>query len=395
MTNPVIAGLGHRLRLAVIGGGTSFIGSTHRTAARLDDLYEIVASVLSSNPEKSIQQGQALGIPRCYSTVEDMLQAERNRDDGIEVVAIMTPNDSHYSLSCAALDQGLDVICDKPMTTSLNDAIDLVKRVRDAGLVFCLTHNYTGYPLARQARAMIQAGMLGEIRMVHVTYVQGHNATRVEDNPPSGLVWRMSESQSGPSLILGDIGTHAHHLATFVTGLQLSEICADVGAVLPNRQFHDYANALLRFDNGARGVMWVTQAAAGAEHGLYIRVHGDKGGLEWHQENPNSLTFTPLDQPMQTFTRGGPGNLPAAQRATRIALGHPEGFHEAFANLYTDAAEAIVARRTGTTANPLALEFPTVEDGARGIKFVEAALASSQAGGIWTDCRLKTINKQI
>ena len=387
--NPIIRQLGRRLRLGVIGGGPgSFIGTVHRSAARLDDYYDIVAGVLSSNAERSREYGQALGIPRAYASADEMLKTETSRKDGIDVVAIMTPNDSHYPLSCAALEQGLDVICDKPLATTLDDALDLVRRVRESELVFCLTHNYSAYPMARQARAMVKAGMLGEIRMVHVTYVQGHNAAEVEQQPPPGLVWRLQPSKAGSSLILGDIGTHAHHLACFVSGLTLTEICADVGAVVPGRQFDDYGGALLRFDNGARGVMWVTQAAAGAEHGLYVRVHGSKGGLEWYQEEPNRLKFMPLNQPVQIFTRGGPGQLPPAKRATRVSIGHPEGFHDAFANLYRDAAEAIVARRRGQPVDPI-LEFPTVEDGARGIKFIESAVESSRAGGKWVDCRLE------
>ena len=386
-SNPVISALGRRLRLGVIGGGPgSFIGEVHRTAARLDDYYEVVAAVLSSDPARSRQAGQALGIARSYANIDELLQSESTRADGIDVIAIMTPNDSHYPLCCACLEQGLDIICDKPLTTSLADALDLVQRVRKSGRVFCLTHNYSGYPLARQARAMVQAGLLGEIRMVHVTYVQGHNAAVVETDPPAGLRWRMQPDKAGASLILGDIGSHAHHLACFVSGLQLTQICADVGAVIPQRQFDDYAGALLRFDNGARGVMWVTQAAAGAEHGLSVRVQGTKGGLEWQQEEPNHLKYMPLGQPVQVFSRGGPGLLPAAERATRVAIGHPEGFYEAFANLYADVAEAIIAQRSGRPADPLALDFPTVEDGARGMKFIEAALESSRSGGQWVDC---------
>ncbi len=381
---------GQRLRLGVIGGGSgSFIGPVHRTAARLDNRYDIVASVLSSNPDRSRATGRTIGIAedRAYGTADEMLAAESGRDDGMDTVAIMTPNDSHYPLCCAALDRGLDVICDKPLTTNLTDAVDLVRRVRASGLVFCLTYNYTGYPMIRQARAMVRAGVLGDIRMVQVEYVQGHIATLVEAEG-GGKEWRLGGRRAGPSMVLSDIGSHAHHLACFVTGQQVVRVSADLGAVVPSRRVDDYGGALLRFANGARGIFWVTQAAAGAEHGLHIRVFGENGGLEWHQEQPNQLRHMPLGAPAQVLTRGGPGLSPAAGRATRVAIGHPEGYQEAFANLYADAAVAIAARRGGSQADPLALDFPTVEDGARGMKFITAAVESSRAGGGWVDCGL-------
>ncbi len=389
--NPVIAKLGHRLRLGVVGGGpSSFIGEIHRSAARLDDRYEVVASVLSSNPERSRAAGRAIGIAegRAYGAFDEMVEQEGKRDDGIEVLAVMTPNGEHYGACCTALERGMDVICDKPLTTKLEDSLDLVRRVRDSGLVFCTTYNYTGYPMVRQARAMVAAGELGEIRLVHLEYVQGHLATLVEQTAAKKNAWRFDAEQAGDSLIVGDIGVHSHHLGAYVSGLEPASLCADVGAVVPEREADDYAGFLLRYENGARGVMWLTQAAAGAEHGLRIRVHGEKGGLDWCQEHPNHMRFMPLGRPAQMMSRGGPGLHREADRCIRVSIGHPEGYHEGFANLYSDAAEAIAARRTGTEPDPLAMDFPTVEDGARGVKFMEAAVESGRAGSTWVDCGL-------
>jgi predicted dehydrogenase len=390
-SNPIIAALGRRLRLGVIGGGPdSFIGIVHRGAARLEEYFEVVAGVLSSNPERSRAAGRSVGLDpgRAYGTAQEMLERERARSDGIDVLAIMTPNDSHYRLCCAALEVGLDVVCEKPLANGLDEALDLVRRINDSGRVFCLAYGYTGYPMVRQARAMVRKGLLGEIRMVKVEYVQGHLSRLTEAERGSGGNWHMDPAIAGPSLILGDIGTHAFHLAAYVTDQQPVRLAADLGAVVPGRAADDYVGLLLRLENGARGVMWVTQAAAGAEHGLCFRVFGEHGGLEWHQEHPNQLHFVPVDQPAQRLSRGGPGLDPAANRATHIAIGHPEGYREAFANLYCDVAEAIVAQRTGHAADPLALEYPSAADGARGVKFVEAAIASSRADGAWTDCSL-------
>jgi predicted dehydrogenase len=386
-----IARLGRRLRLGVVGGGPgSFIGTVHRTAARLDDHYEVVAAVMSRNPERSREAARVIGIApeRAYGTHAELLAREAEREDGIDVLAIMTPNDQHYPAARDALDRGLDVICDKPLTTTLEDALDLVRRVRDSGLVFCLTHNYSGYPMVRHARAMVRSGALGDIRQLHVEYIQGHLAAPTEADRDPAANWRFVGEHAGASLVLGDIGTHAHHLACFITGLELTEVAAELGSAVPGRQVHDYAHLMLRFAEGARGSMWVTNSAAGAEHGLHIRVFGERGGLEWHQEEPNSLHYRPLGGFAQILTRGRPGLSPEAERATRIVLGHPEGFHEAFANLYSDAAEAMVARRTGGQPDPLALDFPSVADGARGVKFVDAAVASHRAGGHWTDASL-------
>ncbi|MBX6324084.1 MAG: Gfo/Idh/MocA family oxidoreductase [Rhodospirillaceae bacterium] len=381
---------GRRLRLGVVGGGpSSFIGEIHRAAARLDDRYEVCAAVLSHDPERSRAAAAAIGVApeRAYPDWRALLDGEAARPDGIDVLAIMTPNDSHCDIALAALDRGLDVICDKPLCVSVDEARRLVRKVRDSGLAFCLTHNYTGYPMVRQARAMVRAGELGAVRFVKVEYVQGWLAEPVEARPEGTASWRFDPRRAGPSLVLADIGTHAHHLACYVSGLEVVAISAEVGALVPGRNVHDFASARLRFDNGARGTMMVTTAAAGAEHGLMIRLFAEKGTLEWHQEHPNHLLVSPLVGGHRILSRGMEGLSPLAERATRVAIGHPEGFHEAFANLYRDAADVIVARRLGREPDPLALAFPTVLDGARGIRLIEAALESNAAEGRWVDCR--------
>ena len=381
--NTVLQQLGRRLRLAVIGGGPgSFIGAMHRQAARLDDRFELVACALSSDPERARSAGLGLGMApeRSYPSGQALIETEAQRADGAEVVAIMTPNDSHFALAMLALDHGMDVICDKPMTNTLAEAQALYQKVQDTGLVFCLTHNYTGYPMVRQARAMVQDGQLGEIRLVQVEYVQGGRAKA----GPGRRAWKDDPARGGPSLVLADIGTHAHNLLRFMTLLEVDQVAAEVGSVVPDRLTHDYAGALLRLSNGARGSFWVTQAAAGVENGLRIRISGAMGSLEWQQEHPQVLHFKPLDAPAQVRTPNGPGTLPLAARASRIVAGHPEGFHEAFANLYTDAADTIAARRCHQAVDPLSTHFPNASDGLQGLRFVTAALASSQQQGTWT-----------
>jgi predicted dehydrogenase len=391
--NPVIEMLGRRLRLAVIGGGPgSFIGAMHRAAARIDDRYELVAGALSSDSGRSVVAGRSLGLDpgRCYGDGMNLLAAEAERNDGADVVAIMTPNDSHQAYAVAALDLGFDVIIDKPLTNTLDEALEVLRKVDETGRVLALTHNYTGYPMVRQARAMVEDGQLGEIRLVQVEYVQGGKADENDPDPAGPVPWRFDPAKGGPSLVLGDIGTHAHNLVRFVTGLEVAEVAAEVGHVVPGRVVDDYAAATLHFDNGARGSFWVTQAAAGVENCLRIRVSGTSGSLEWMQEEPARLVFKPIDAPAQIRTPNGPGTLPLAARASRIVAGHPEGFHEGFANVYSDAAEAIAARRAGVEADPLVLSFPQVEDGVLGVAFVEAAIFSSRNGGAWMDVPVST-----
>ena len=394
ISNPVSAinVLGRPLRLGVIGGGPgSFIGPIHMSAAVLDRRFVIVAGVLSSDAERAQAYGVAIGLPasRAYASVDLMLAGEAARapDERIEAVAVMTPNDRHYQDCVSALEYGLHVICDKPMVNSTSQARHLVEMVERTQLVFCLTHNYSGYPMVRQARAMVESGLLGDIRIVQAEYFQGGMALPVEAGELTAkLRWKLDAGRSGASLVMGDIGTHAHHLACYVTGSRVARVCADVGAVMPGRIFDDYAGILWRFENGARGSCVVTQAAAGAENNIRVRIHGAKGMLDWQHSNPNYLVYAPLGESVQILGRGDARLHPAAQRATRIARGHPEGFRESFANLYADFAEAIAARITGVPADPLCSWSPGVRDGLWGLEFVEATLASSRQSGAWTTC---------
>ncbi|MCS6779874.1 MAG: Gfo/Idh/MocA family oxidoreductase [Geminicoccaceae bacterium] len=385
--NPVLATLGRRLRLGLVGGSRGFIGPVHRTAARLDDLWELAAGVLSSDPERCRAAGSAIGLApdRCYPDLPTMLAVERRRPDGIEAVAISTPNADHVPQAKAALEAGLDVICDKPLAADLAGALELVATVRRTGRLFVLTYNYSAYPMVHQARAMVRAGVLGAVRQIHLTYVQGHHATLVEATP-EGFSWRFDPTRCGSSLVLGDIGTHAHHLGAFVSGLELEAVVADVRATVPGRTVDDTACLLCRWSGGAVGTLWVTEAAAGAEHGLAFRIIGAEGDLEWHQERPNELRHRRLGGFEEVLTRRHTGLAPDAARLVRVVRGHPEGYQEAFANLYRDAALAILARR-GLADPPPPATLPTVEDGARGMAMIEAALESMRHGR-WVDCRL-------
>lgn len=373
-----IEAIGRRLRLAMIGGGPgSVIGEVHRIAARLDGYFDIVASALSANPERSQQSGQAIGVPadRAYKSWQALIEGEAKRKDRADVIAVMTPNDSHYEICSAALDAGFHVLCDKPLTTDLATAVNLAGKVRATGAEFCLTHCYSGYPMVRQARDMVRAGVIGAIRQIHLQYVQGWF---VSDEVASG--WRLDPARIGASGILIDIGTHAHHLGSYVSGLDLASLCADVGHVVPERKVDDYGSVLLRYANGARGSMWVTNAAAGAEHGLSFRIFGETGGLEWHQETPNQLVHRQKDGLTEIVSRRKDRLVTESARlATRVEIGHPEGFLEAFANLYSDLARAVVARLQGRPLNHLERAFPTVDDGVKGLAFVEAAVRSARS----------------
>jgi predicted dehydrogenase len=387
------AGAGRRrLRLGMVGGGRgAFIGGVHRLCARMDDRYELVAGALSSDPQRARDSAADLNIApeRAYAGFAEMAAKESARPDGVEAVSIVTPNDSHHAIARAFLDRGIHVICDKPMTTTLEDALDLVQAVRRSKLVFGLTHNYTGYPLVRQARDMVAAGELGAIRVVQAEYVQDWLATRLEDTGHKQAGWRTDPAKSGAGGCIGDIGTHAHNLAGFITGLPVRELSADLSTFVPGRRVDDNVHVLLRYENGARGMLWASQVSPGNENGLRVRIYGEKAGLSWSQEHPNQLTFAKLGERPQTLSRGTGGLTAAAGRATRVPPGHPEGYLEAFANLYTDLAEQIEARRDNRKPDPLALSVPTVEDGARGVKFILAAVESSAKGGAWVDASVK------
>jgi predicted dehydrogenase len=375
----------------MVGGGRgAFIGGVHRLCARMDGQYELVAGALSSDPQRAKDSGADLGLApdRAYSSFAEMAAAEAKRSDGIEVVSIVTPNDSHHAIARAFLDRGIDVICDKPMTTTVADALDLVQAVRRTGLVFGVTHNYTGYPMVRQAREMVVAGELGTIRVVQVEYVQDWLTTKLEDTGQKQAAWRVDPARAGEGGCLGDIGTHAYNLAGFVTGLAARELAADLSRFVPGRKLDDNVHMLLRFENGARGMLWGSQVAPGSENGLRLRAYGEKGGLEWSQEHPNQLRFTAVGTPPQTLSRGGPNLGTDARRATRVPSGHPEGYLEAFANLYRDLAEQIRARRAKRKPDPAALLVPTVEDGAHGVRFVHAAVESSANNGAWVNVQL-------
>lgn len=374
-----------RLRLGMVGGGPgAFIGAVHRIAARLDDRYDLVAAALTSDPERNLPAAKELQIPRGYRTFEKMAADESKHPDGAEVVSIVTPNHLHYAPAKAFLEAGIHVICDKPLTTTLQNALELAEIVKRTGLVFGLTHNYTGYPMVRQAREMVQAGELGPIRIIQVEYVQDWLATPLERTGQKQAEWRTDPARSGPGGSLGDIGTHAYNLACFVTGLSCEQVAADVSTFVPGRRLDDNVHMLLRFSQGAKGSLWATQIAPGNENNLQLRVYGEKAGLSWRQEDPNELIFTPLGEPRRSIRRGGAGTGPAAAHATRIPNGHPEGYLEAFAQLYTDLAEQIGAKIEKRAPNPDSLLVPGVADGIEGVRFIEAALKSSQRASAWT-----------
>lgn len=380
-----------KLRLGMVGGGPgSNIGETHRYAARFDDRYTLVAGVFSSDAERSRTFAATLGIApeRRYDTWQEMAERESSRADGCEVVSIVTPNDSHYAIAKAFLEQGIDVICDKPLTTDLSHALALMRLARETGLIFGVTYNYSGYPMVRQARAMIHNGDLGDVRLVQVEHASGWASTLLEAEGHKQAVWRTTPEIVGKSSVVSDLGTHAHHLARFVTGLEVTELSAELSTLVPGRTVDDNAHIKLRFDNGARGMMWVSMAATGHLHGQRIRVYGENASLEWVQEQPNELVLRPIDGPHQTLSRGSEGLSPAARRASRLWPGHPEGFLAAFANIYADIADAVISRRDGVEADPLAYLFPTVEDGVLGVKFVDAAVVSDQDDGNWVDATI-------
>jgi predicted dehydrogenase len=381
------------LRLGVVGGGPgSNIGATHRQAARLDRRYELVAGVFASDAERSRAFAATLDIApaRRYATWHEMAAQEAQRADGIEVVAIMTPNNSHYAIAKAFLEQGVDVICDKPLTNELAQALELQQLAHDKGLIFGVTYNYSGYPMVRQARAMVRAGTLGDIWLVQVEHASGWAAKLLEAEGHKQASWRTTPAIAGQSTVIGDLGTHAHHLARFITGLEVSELSAELSTLVPGRQADDNGHVKLRFANGARGMMWVSMVATGHLHGQRIRVYGEKGSLEWVQETPNELLLRPTDGPHQMLARGADYLAPEARRVSRLWTGHPEGFIDAFANIYTDIADAVLARRDCVKVDPLAYTFPTVADGVLGVKFIEAAVESNAQSGRWVDATLPT-----
>ena len=374
-----------RIRLGMVGGGEgAFIGGVHRIAARLDDHYQLVAGALASTAPKAKRSGRALGLAddRSYGDFATMATAEAARADGIEVVAIVTPNHLHVPVAEAFLNAGIHVICDKPLATIAKDARRLQSLAAKRGLVFAVTYNYTGYPMVRQARQMVREGLLGDIRVVQVEYAQDWLTDKLEATGQKQADWRTDPARSGAGGCVGDIGTHAYQLAGYVSGLAASELCAELSTFVEGRRL-DNVQVMLRFTGGARGALWASQVAPGNENNLRLRVYGSKGGLAWHQEQPNQLQWSPFGQPTQTISRAtGAANTDAA-RVTRIPAGHPEGYLEAFATLYGEIAQAIRAARPGGAKADAAMQFPGLVDGVRGVEFIEAAVASSARGGRW------------
>jgi predicted dehydrogenase len=374
-----------RIRLGMVGGGNdAFIGGVHRIASRIDDRFDLVAGALSSTPEKSAASAEALGIPRSYGSFEEMAEAEAAREDGIEAVSIVTPNHVHAAAAKAFLAKGIHVICDKPLTSTLEDAEALEAAVARADALFILTHNYTGYPMIRQARAMVEAGDLGDIRIVQAEYPQDWLTAPMENEGVKQAEWRTDPARSGAGGSVGDIGTHAHNLACFVSGLQVESIAADLQSWGAGRKLDDNAHMMLRFAGGARGMLWSSQVAPGNENALKLRVYGEKGGLEWSQEDPNYLWFTPLGEPKRLITRNGAGASEASQSVSRIPGGHPEGYLEGFATIYNEAADAIRAVQGGASRENAMGVLPGIAAGMDGMRFINACVTSSANDASWT-----------
>ncbi len=377
-----------KIRMGMVGGGFgAFIGGVHRMAAALDGEIELVCGAFSSDPEKSKASGAELGLlpDRCYGTFQEMIRREKRLrpDKRMQFVSIVTPNHMHYPPAKMALENGFHVICDKPLAFNMKEALALEKLVEKTGLLFALTHNYTGYPMVKQARQMIRHGELGKIRKVVVEYPQGWLSTHIESSGQKQAAWRTDPKRSGIAGAMGDIGTHAENLAEYITGLHITELCADISTFVPGRQLDDDGNVLLHFEHGAKGILHASQISAGEENNLNIRVYGEKGGLEWHQMEPNTLLVKWLDKPTEVY-RTGIGNLyPETTAHTRIPAGHPEGYLEAFANIYRNFAISVRARVDGRTPDPLHTDFPTVHDGVRGMRFIERVIASGKSKSKW------------
>lgn len=376
-----------KLRMGMIGGGTgSFIGDVHRRAAAIDGMIELVCGAFSSNEEKSKTSGKALYLPedRCYGSFEEMILKEKELPEGVRMdfVSIVTPNHMHFPPAKLALENGFNVVCDKPMTLTLDEAIALETIIEKSGKLFALTHNYTGHPMVKQARAMVAKGDLGKIRKIQVQYLQGWLSTAVEQTGQKQASWRVDPSKSGIGGALGDIGTHAENLAEYITGLKIEELAADLGKFGEGRVLDDDGNLLLRMENGAKGTMSISQIALGEENNLAIKVYGEKGSLEWHQENPNQLITHWLEEPVKIFTPNGNNLYEEALNVSRIPAGHPEGYLEAFATIYKNFATHLMAVLNGETIDKP--DYPTVKDGIRGMQFIYAAVESDKNNAAWT-----------
>ncbi len=378
-----------KVRMGMIGGGRdAFIGGVHRIAAAIDQQVELVCGAFSSTPEKSKASGEDFLLPaeRCYGTFEEMIAQEASLPVGerMDFVAIVTPNHMHFPAAKAALEGGFHVLSDKPATLNLAEAEELKKVIEATGKLYCLTHNYPGYPMVKQARELVQAGQLGKIRKVVVEYPQGWLATRLEADGAKQAEWRTDPKRSGAAGCMGDIGTHAENLAEYISGLTISELAADLTSFVDGRLLDDDGNVLLRFDNGAKGVLHASQISVGCENNLHIRVYGESGGVEWRQTEPNTLLVHRQDKPTEIW-RAGQGYLGAVATANcRTPAGHPEGYLEAFANVYRNFANHIRAVEDGTETNEVMLDYPRIDDGIRGMAFIEAVVGSSANNAAWT-----------
>ncbi|WP_170309815.1 Gfo/Idh/MocA family protein [Seonamhaeicola maritimus] len=379
--------MSRKLRMGMIGGGTgSFIGDVHRKAASIDGMIDLVCGAFSSSAEKSITSGKALYLneDRCYGSFEEMIQKEKElpEDVRMDFVAIVTPNHMHFPPAKMALENGFNVVCDKPMTLTLDEAVELEKIVEKSGKLFALTHNYTGNSLVKQAKAMVDNGDLGNIRKIQVQYLQGWLSTAVEGTDNKQAAWRVDPKRSGIGGALGDIGTHAENLVEYITGLKIEELAADLGRFGDGRVLDDDGNVLIRMENGAKGTMSFSQIALGEENNLAIKVYGEKGSLEWHQENPNQLITHWLNDPVKVYTPNGNSLYPEALAVSRIPAGHPEGYLEAFATIYKNFATHLLAVLNGETIeNP---DYPTAKDGVRGMQFIYASVESDKNNAAWT-----------
>jgi predicted dehydrogenase len=372
-----------KIRLGMVGGGQgAFIGDVHRIASRLDNRYELIAGALSSDPARAAESAAAIGLSpdRSYASFADMAIAESAREDGIQAVSIVTPNHLHFPVAKAFMEAGIHVICDKPLTSTLKEAEQLTELSKRNNVHFAVTYNYSAYPMVRQAREMIASGALGSIRVIQVEYAQDWLATDLESGGQKQAAWRTDPAKAGAGGSIGDIGTHAFHLSEFISGLRCNSLLADLESFVGERRLDDNAHILTRYENGAKGMLWASQVATGKENGLKISVYGDKAGLSWAQENPNYLSFTAIGAPAQLLSRGGPSIGDTAAAMSRIPAGHPEGFLEGFATLYSDIADLILEKVS--VENSL---VPSVEDGLRGMQFINAAVKSNEANSSWVE----------
>ncbi len=387
--------MNRKLRMGMVGGGKdAFIGAIHRLAFNMDGLVELSCGALSINPEIAKLSGEVLFLSpdRTYLNYEEMMEKESKQpaDKRIDFVTIVTPNFAHFAPAMLALEKGFHVVIEKPITFTLDEARKLKRKVEETGLILCLTHTYSGYPMVKQARYMVKQGALGKLRKIWVEYPQGWLSRKTEREGNAQAAWRTDPKKSGKSGCMGDIGTHAAHLAEYISGLRITRLCADLNIFVEGRALDDDGNVLLRFDNGAAGVLMASQVAAGEENALKIRIYGEKGGLEWSQQEPNSLVLKWLDQPTQIFRAGVGYKEPLSSFAThnmRTPGGHPEGYLEAFGNIYRNFAQTLSARIDGTKPSAESLDFPGVDDGIRGMEFIDHVVGSSQSKEKWYDCK--------